>query len=262
MIALAKLAGISTRFHKRVVVALGKLGRTSSRGLRATASFATLLAALAWTGCQRSSDIPEPAALPVVDVAQTRAAAEQGQPDAQKLLGDLYAAGRGVTQDFRQALAWYTKAAGQGNAGAQNSLGELIEAGQGGKPSYTDAAEWYRKAAEKGSASAEYNLAVLYTFGRGVKMNEKEAVQWYQKAANHGHALAQFNLGQRYRLGQGVEKDLAEAFKWLSLAAKEVADSGKLRDEVKSELSRDQLAEGRRRIEAFKVHEPSPTPKL
>ena len=240
----------------------GKAIAASARGAGLTRTGhwgcgALLLAALAlWTACQRSpSETPTAPTAPPVDVTLTRAQAEQGQPDAQKLLGDLYASGRGVTQDFKQAFAWYTKAAEQGNAAAQNSLGELCEAGQGAEPSFETAAEWYRKAAEAGNASAQYNLAVLYAFGRGVKLNEAEAVKWYQQAAEQGHALAQFNIGQRYQLGKGVPQDLVEAYKWLSLAAKEVPDSAKISDEVKEKLSRQQLAEARQRLAAFQPRE-------
>jgi len=40
--------------------------------------------------------------------------AEQGNAFAQYNLGWMYANGQGVTQDYKQAVGWYTKAAGQG----------------------------------------------------------------------------------------------------------------------------------------------------
>jgi TPR repeat protein len=49
-------------------------------------------------------------------------AAEQGVPEAQLTLGDLYAAGRGVVCDAEAARAWYEKAAAQGNAAAAARL--------------------------------------------------------------------------------------------------------------------------------------------
>ena len=40
---------------------------------------------------------------------ETRAAAEQGDADAQDKLGEMYLSGRGVLQDFTQAVTWYRK---------------------------------------------------------------------------------------------------------------------------------------------------------
>ena len=49
--------------------------------------------------------------------------AEQGVADAQFNLGVMYKNGRGVLQDDKEAVKWYTKAAEQGDAGAQLNLG-------------------------------------------------------------------------------------------------------------------------------------------
>ena len=48
-----------------------------------------------------------------------RPLAEQGDTDAQFLLGAMYNEGKGVPQDYAQAVKWYRKAAEQGNASAQ-----------------------------------------------------------------------------------------------------------------------------------------------
>ena len=54
-----------------------------------------------------------------------RKAAEQGLPEAQTALGDLYAKGIGVAADPEAARAWYEKAAAQGHAPAQAKLAAL-----------------------------------------------------------------------------------------------------------------------------------------
>ena len=46
-----------------------------------------------------------------------------GSVDAQKLLGAMYASGKGVPNDNMEALKWYRKAADQGDADAQGALG-------------------------------------------------------------------------------------------------------------------------------------------
>ena len=59
-------------------------------------------------------------------------------------------------------------------------------------------------------------------------------------------------MGERYRAGTGVPKDLVEAFKWFSLsAAQNVADATRLLDEIKPQMNRDQIAEGRKRAQQF-----------
>jgi len=69
-------------------------------------------------------------------------AAEQGDADAQSMLGYLYENGRGVPQDYAQAAAWYRKAAEQGNVKAQYGLGGLYRYGLGVPQDYAEACFW------------------------------------------------------------------------------------------------------------------------
>jgi TPR repeat protein len=43
----------------------------------------------------------------------------------------MYESGKGVSQDYKQAVKWYRLAAGQGHAGAQNNLGVMYLKGLG-----------------------------------------------------------------------------------------------------------------------------------
>jgi TPR repeat protein len=58
-------------------------------------------------------------------VAQLRKAAEQGYASAQYNLGVMYEYGKSVSQDYGEALIWYSKAAEQGDETAKNKLGRL-----------------------------------------------------------------------------------------------------------------------------------------
>jgi hypothetical protein len=192
------------------------------------------------------------------DVEGTKAKAERGDADAQKNLGKIYAKGQGVTQDYAQAAKWYRQAADQGHAGAQAALGELYEAGRGVAHDDTEAAKWYRRAAEQGNAKGQYSLAVLYIMGKGVPHDKTEALKWYREAANHGDALAQYNMGMRYYEGNGVTPDPVEAYQWLSLAAAQgIPDAVQARDALKGKMTREQVAEGRRRVESFVAKKPA-----
>ena len=62
---------------------------------------------------------------PEAAVEWYRKSAEQGLPEAQTALGDIYAKGIGVAADPEAARAWYEKAAAQGHAPAQSRLAAL-----------------------------------------------------------------------------------------------------------------------------------------
>ena len=57
--------------------------------------------------------------------------ATQGDPFAQSFLGVMYENGRGVPQDYDEAVKWYRLAAAQGDAHAQYNLGVMYENGKG-----------------------------------------------------------------------------------------------------------------------------------
>ena len=97
-----------------------------------------------------------------------RKAAEQGDATAQFNLGVIYDNGRGVPQDFKQAVAWWRKAAEQGHVDAQYNLGVRYGNGQGVPQDYQRAYAWFLKAAEQGDAKAQYNLGWMYGNGQGV----------------------------------------------------------------------------------------------
>ena len=73
--------------------------------------------------------------------------AEQGDAQAQYNLGVLYAKGRGVAQDFKEAVKWYRKAAEQGDAFAQGKLGAMYHFGMGVPRDYIQAHKWFHLAA-------------------------------------------------------------------------------------------------------------------
>ena len=49
-------------------------------------------------------------------VSETRTRAEEGNAKAEANLGNMYFHGRGVPQDYAEAVRWYRKAADQGDA--------------------------------------------------------------------------------------------------------------------------------------------------
>ena len=148
-------------------------------------------------------------------------AAVQGLAEAQYNVALMYSKGKDVVRDYRKAFKWFRKAAEQGFAQAQLALGIMYDNGYGIPQDCKKAAQCYRKAAEQGSASAQHTLGFMYSSGKGVSQDYREAVKWYQKAAEQGDASAQCNLGTVYNLGQGVSQDYKKAVKWFRKAAEQ-----------------------------------------
>jgi TPR repeat protein len=235
--------------------------------------------ALIWARSQIQSDAEGPTFVnerPKLAIQQNQAPDEQqafsddalfdtAKPDesaALCALGDRYATGEGVTQDFPKSLACYTKAAEQGNAKAQWNVAVMHSHGQGCiKRDLQLAAQWCQKAAEQAFAPAQATLGMMYATGQGVERNVQQAMAlfeqaglsgdteaqynlaafheqglageknldqalvWFSKAAEHGLPAAQERLGLMYAIGQPMKQDLIEAYKWFSLASASELDT-------------------------------------
>jgi uncharacterized protein len=117
--------------------------------------------------------------------------AEEGNKGAQYTLGVMYYFGKGVPQDYKEAVKWYRLAAEQGYAHAQFNLGLMYSQGEGGAEDYKEAVKWFRKAAEQGIPKAQGSLGVMYYFGMGIKKNTNEARKWWRRAAEQGDKLSE-----------------------------------------------------------------------
>ena len=188
-----------------------------------------------------------------------RRAADQDDPQAQCNLAICYYLGQGMTKDCAEAVKWFRRAAEQGNAYAQISLAVCYEDGNGVNQDLAQAAAWYRRAAEQGNALAQYNLGVCCAEGQGVNRNFDEAVKWYRRAAAQGNASAQISLAFCYEDGISVPKDNIEAYKWFNLAAAHGgADRSRWRDLLAAEMSKEEIAEARKRTASFVGREELP----
>ena len=82
---------------------------------------------------------------------------QKGKAESCGTLGDFYAIGLGVTQDYAKAVELYRKACeGQATAGCTN-LGRMYENGNGVRQSVEDALRFYGKACDlKNTEGCEY----------------------------------------------------------------------------------------------------------
>ena len=69
----------------------------------------------------------------------------------------------------------------------------MYENGRGVPQDYVEAVKWYRRAAEQGDASARFALGFMYYTGQGVPQDYVEAHKWYNLAASRGNETGQEN---------------------------------------------------------------------
>ncbi len=148
--------------------------------------------------------------------------------------------------DFSAALQLFQPLADRGDASAQCNLGLMYEQGRGVAQNYREAMRWFRLAAVQGNASAQSNLGVMYYKGQGIAQDYGEAMKWYRMAAEQRNPEAQFNLGVMYEEGRGVAQDRVRAHMWFNLAAAISGDqnaklAARNRDVITKNLTREQL---------------------
>jgi uncharacterized protein len=155
------------------------------------------------------------------------------------------------------AIAALIKAAEQGDAKSQLALGSNFYYGKGVFQDFAEAMKWYRKAADQGEAKAQYNLGDMYANGTGVVRDYAEALKWYRKAADQGNVKAQLLMGDMYYNGMSVPQDYVLALMWWNLSAagpkgqaQEMAT--KKRDKVAKAMTPQQIAEAQRLAREWK----------
>jgi TPR repeat protein len=143
--------------------------------------------------------------------------AQQGDPNSQIRLGYMYATGKGVEKNDKEALRWYRKAADRGKANAQYYIGQVYFRGYFGlRPNSNEGVKWYRKAAAQGLVMAQLDLGQTYMMGiNGIEPNMAEAAIWLTMAAEQNNTEAQSQLAWLYQ----DSKDYEKAEKWYLRAA-------------------------------------------
>jgi hypothetical protein len=85
--------------------------------------------------------------------------------------------------NYATALKVWLPQAEQGDPNAQTYVGEIFEKGLGVAPDYAAAATWYERAAKQNFPRAAINLGNLYEQGLGVPKDPAQALNWYRRAA-------------------------------------------------------------------------------
>ena len=116
-----------------------------------------------------------------------RKAAENGNAEAQSVLGYMYLNGEGVAKDKAMALEWLHKAAKQDHPDAYLSLG--LASGDA-----NESFNYYLKAAELENTLAQGMVGERYRKGDGVDQDLEKAFEWWLKAAEQLEFSAQYNV--------------------------------------------------------------------
>lgn len=176
-----------------------------------------------------------------------RKKASAGDVEVQFKLGQMFAKGDVVKQDYDEAVRWLSTASDQEHLEALTLLGMMYLHGKGVSQSYEKAVKYLGKAAVKGKASAQFWLGMMYERG-----DEDERAKWFRLAAEQGFPLAQFYLGTMYVTGAGAPQDYIEGYKWLTLAAAQGSGNSQAMLEMAGALmSPQQVNEAKRRAESF-----------
>jgi TPR repeat protein len=121
--------------------------------------------------------------------------------------------------DFNAARALYLAAAERGHADAMASLGQMYDEGRGVPQNFAEAMRWYRAGTERQSPTAATFLARMYLDGRGTPSDPKQALLLFQVGAAGEVNAALTYLGWMYEQGIGVERNRVQALRWYRLGA-------------------------------------------
>lgn len=94
---------------------------------------------------------------PTIDEIKTMAS--QGDAESQYLLAYCFQFGKVIEQNYKAAIAWYTKAAMQGHMPSQHNLGYMYMTGKGVEQDYVQAYMWALLAEENGNDTMKKALA-------------------------------------------------------------------------------------------------------
>lgn len=145
--------------------------------------------------------------------------AKRGNSDAQCNIGKICY----DSENYKDALYWFSLSAKQGNFMAANELGRCYYNANGVTRSPRNALNWFLVSARGNCPEGLNNAGKCYYEGYGTNVPDVEkAFNFFSMAANAQCVSAQFNLGQRYFNGEGVEKseeNIRKGIEWLERAA-------------------------------------------
>ncbi len=143
---------------------------------------------------------------------------EPVRADTMHNVATCYFEGKGRSQDFAKARAWYSRAAEAGYLQSYCAHGNMLVRGQGGVPDSEAGLALCKFAAERGDKNAQTDLGTYLLTGEFTERDPVLARDWLTKAGNQEQANASFLLGQIYARGDGINSDPKQSRDWLERA--------------------------------------------
>lgn len=178
-------------------------------------------------------------------------AAQQGHPEAFRILGHRNAAGHGVAQNYTAAAIWFDQGARLNDPISMTAIGFLRAAGRGASQDWAVAIRWWTYAENRSPLAARF-LGDAYACGAGVAEDraralatykriaeiepsasiqlghmlvrgcappdDKAAIAAFKRAADRGYPEAQIELSDLLLKGRGGEPKAMEAYYWARIA--------------------------------------------
>ncbi|MEM9360444.1 MAG: C39 family peptidase [Pseudomonadota bacterium] len=144
-------------------------------------------------------------------IAELLAVADEGDRQAQLVLGMRYREGTGVPRDYKEALKWYRKCADQGSAEGMDNVGFMYLRGWGVPENFNIAAAYFKASAAENHDQALFNLGNCYFSGQGVEQDYDLAIDSWRRAAEVGHDDATWRLATLYAAGEALPRNRKKA---------------------------------------------------
>ncbi|KXS17660.1 HCP-like protein [Gonapodya prolifera JEL478] len=150
-------------------------------------------------------------------VAVLRRGGASGIPAAHTLLGECFAQGKGVKQDWASAAKCYRVGAMLGDPLGAFRLAACLQRDKGGtERNDKEALEWYQKAGAAGVTEALFRAGVICVDGKDLV----SAMKLFLTAARNGHKGSAYNVAVLFQQISAVDKNAeAESVKWFMRSA-------------------------------------------
>lgn len=154
-------------------------------------------------------------------------------------------------KDYAAAFKELSPLAEQGNAEAQVILGKMYLMGQGVLKDPGEADKWFKASAQQGNADAQFYLGAPSVLQH---VDVAEGLKWLWLSAEQGNQDAQLLLGQAYLQGfKELPRDLVQAEMWLRLAGRNNLPFYQIQLQgAEHQMNAAQIARGKALAEAWK----------
>ena len=125
-------------------------------------------------------------------------AAGGGYPPAQYALALHNQATRELSRQAADAIALSARAAAQGNAQAQAEMGARYLNGKGVMQNYQQALRLYHASAAQKYVPARVAMGDIYMGGKAVPRNAEQAIKWWSLAADQGDRTARVQIAMQF----------------------------------------------------------------